>query len=139
MIELEFNKKSPSIVEPRFLILYSKPKIGKSSMLMQLPNSLLIDLEDGAEFFEGNSFNVNKKSKELGLHPVQVLKELAKKIKEANDTAGKPVYDFITIDSATVLEDYATLLATNNYKRSVIGKAFTGTDVVKELPNGAGQ
>jgi uncharacterized protein YozE (UPF0346 family) len=138
MFELEFSSKAPTLTEPRFLIFYSKPKTGKTSSLMQLPNSLLIDLENSSDFFEGNGFNVIKKGIELTKHPITLLKELANKIKEANDTAGKAVYDFIVLDSATVLEDYATLLATKNYKNSVIGKSFTGHDVVKELANGAG-
>ncbi|MFK5282519.1 hypothetical protein ACI3PL_23450, partial [Lacticaseibacillus paracasei] len=36
------------------------------------------------------------------------------------------------------MEDLATILATANYKKSIIGKSFTGSDVVKELAQGAG-
>lgn len=138
MIDLEFNVKQPTLAEPRFLIMYSKPKIGKTSLLMKLPNSLLIDLENSSDFFEGNGFNIQRKAKELNLHPIKVLRELGKKIKEENTKQNKSVYDFIIMDSATILEDYAVLLATQNYRQSTIGKTFTGFDVVKELSNGAG-
>lgn len=138
-MNLPFGSKEPTLVEPRFLIVYSKPKIGKTSNLMSLPNSLLIDIEDSGEFFKGNSFNVKKEAAASSKHPIAVLKELAATIKEANKTSGKPVYDFIMLDSATVLEDYASLLATKNYRSSPMGKTFLGKDVVKELPNGAGQ
>lgn len=137
-MELPFGSKEPLLSEPRFMIVYSKPKIGKTSNLMALPNSLLIDLENSGEFFAGNSINLTKEAEKEGKHPVALIKELSLKIKEANKTAGKPVYDFIVLDSATVLEDHATLLATRNYRLSPIGKNFTGKDVVKELPNGAG-
>lgn len=138
MFELSFDVKKATVTEPTFLIVYSKPKVGKSSLLMQLPNSLLIDLESGADFYDGNSFNVPKIAKQNNMHQIKVLTELAKKIDEANTTKGSPVYDYIILDSATVLEDLATILATANYKKSIIGKSFTGSDVVKELAQGAG-
>lgn len=138
MFELTYEPKKATLKEPKFLIVYSKAKTGKSSMLLQLPKSLLIDLEDGADYYDGNSFNVQKIAKEYEIHPIKALNQLAKRIEEANKENGSPVYDFIALDSATVLEDYAVILATANYKKSVIGKSFTGTDVVKELPSGSG-
>ena len=138
MFELTFESKKATLKEPKFLIIYSKPKVGKSSLLMDLPKSLLIDLEDGADFYDGNSLNVTKISREQELHPIKVLKETARKIEEANKESGSPVYDFIVLDSATVLEDLAAILATANYKKTLIGKGFTGKDVVTELPNGQG-
>ena len=50
--ELPLVVSKPTITEPRFLIVYSKPKVGKSSSLMQLPKSLLIDLESGSGFYK---------------------------------------------------------------------------------------
>lgn len=105
---------------------------------MDLPKSLHIDLESGAGFYKGNTLDVNKIAKTEGRHPIAIIKEIALKIKEANDKNGSPVYDFITLDSATILEEHAALLATKNYKDTPIGKSFTGKDVVTELGNGAG-
>lgn len=136
--ELPLVVSKPTITEPRFLIVYSKPKVGKSSSLMQLPKSLLIDLESGSGFYEGTSLDIPKMSKDLNKHPIALLKELTVKIEEANTANGSPIYDFITLDSATVLEDYAALLATKNYKATTIGKNFTGKSVINELPNGSG-
>lgn len=138
MIELSFNSKKPTVVEPRFLIIYSKPKVGKTSNLLQLPNSLLIDLENSSDLYEGNAINVQKIAQANGVSPIKVLKEISVKIEKANGEAKKAVYDYITLDSATVLEEYAVRLATANYKQTVIGKNFTGTNVVSELPQGAG-
>ena len=42
------------------------------------------------------------------------------------------------MDTATALEDLATQLATILYRASPTGKNFTGTNVITELPNGAG-
>lgn len=139
MFDLTFDVQSPTVFEPRFLILYSTPKAGKSSNLLQLPKSLHIDLESGGGFYEGNSLDVPKLAKQLQKHPIAILRELVVKIKEANAANnGVPVYDFITLDSATILEDHAALLATQTYKTSSIGKSFTGKNVVTDLPNGAG-
>lgn len=139
MFDLTFDVQKPTVFEPRFLILYSLPKTGKSISLMQLPKSLHIDLESGSGFYEGNAIDVPKLSKTLQKHPIAIIRELAAKIKAANiANGGVPVYDFITLDSATILEDYAAVLATQNYKLSAIGKSFTGKNVVTDLPNGAG-
>ncbi len=136
--ELPTTVSKPTITEPRFMLIYSSPKVGKSSSLMQLPKSLLIDLESGSGFYEGTALDIPKMSVELNKHPIVLLKELAIKIEEANKQNGSPIYDFITIDSATILEEYANLLATKNYKNSTIGKNFTGKNVVNELPQGSG-
>lgn len=136
--ELPTEISEPVLKEPRFLLVYSKPKVGKTSSLMNLPNSLLVDLESSSGFYRGTAFDVVKKSKELQKHPIAVIKELALNIEEANKNNGKPVYDFITIDSATILEEYASLLATKNYKATSIGKNFAGKSVVNELSNGGG-
>lgn len=136
--ELPTAVSKPTLTEPRFLVVYSKPKIGKTSSLMKLPKSLLIDLESSSGFYEGTAFDVTKLSQELTKHPIVLLKELAAKIEEANKQNGSPVYDFITLDSATILEEYANLLATKNYKATTIGKNFTGKNVVNELAAGAG-
>jgi len=138
MIELSFEDKQPELVEPRFLIIYSKPKVGKTQLLMSLPNSLHIDLEDSGGFYKGNSMNINKLASKNNVSPIKILGELRKAIVAKNEELKKPAYDYIILDSATVLEEYANILALSNYKKSVIGKNFTGTDVVKELPQGAG-
>mgnify|MGYP000054835948 CR=1 FL=1 len=35
---------------PKNLVIFSKPKVGKTTLLSQLPDSLLIDLEDGSDY-----------------------------------------------------------------------------------------
>ena len=45
--------KIPAIsVNPKFLILYGRPKAGKTSALAQLDNNLIIDLEGGSSFID---------------------------------------------------------------------------------------
>lgn len=137
-MELPTKVKAASIEEPRFLIVLSAPKVGKTSNLMQLPNSLLIDLESSGEFYDGMSINVKKEALKEGKTDLAILGSISKLIQEEIKKTGKSPYDFGIIDSATVLEDLAGEYATMLYKNSLVGKNFTGTDVVKELKDGAG-
>lgn len=52
MIELPNQKSKVDRVNPKKLILFSKPKVGKTEALSKLENCLLIDLEGGANFVE---------------------------------------------------------------------------------------
>lgn len=88
-----------------------------------MENTLLIDLEKGSSFVEALKFNVTS---------LQELHALGEAIKEK----GKP-YSRIAIDTVTKLEEWCEEAGTNLYKRTPIGRNFTGKSVL-ELPNGAG-
>ena len=109
--------------DPRKLILYSPPKMGKTTVIAALDDCLLIDLEGGSEF-------------------VDAMKVEAKDLTELNnictaiEKAGKP-YKFIAIDTITKLEEMVHGYALKLYKSTTMGKNFVGTDVLT-LPNGAG-
>lgn len=122
---------------PRKLFIFSPPKVGKTSLMVTLPNHLLIDLENGSEYVDGTKINVKKEAAENGVDGLTYLKHLADKIIEANRQNGGPVYDYGIIDTATALEDYAKELALNMYKSTNIGKNFKGDDIYN-LPQGAG-
>lgn len=130
--------KEPEFNEPRFLLLVSAPKVGKTSNLMALPNSLLIDLENSSGYFRGMSIDVMKESKIEGVSPLRMLGQIRTAIGDEMKESGKSPYDFIILDSATILEDLAAELATITYKKTVAGKSFAGTNVVTDLPQGAG-
>jgi hypothetical protein len=138
MIELPIVKTAPKVMEPRKLFMFSHPKVGKTHLISALPNSLIIDLEDSAEFYECASINVKRMSLEKGVPMLNILGEIATALIEKNKENGKPVYDFICIDTTTVLESIAREYATDLYKKTNMGKSFKGTDVVSELANGGG-
>lgn len=50
MIVLPTEKVKAKVKNPRFLILFGKPKSGKTTIASQLDSNLIIDLEGGAEF-----------------------------------------------------------------------------------------
>lgn len=96
-IQLPTQKVISTKKDPRIMLLYGMPKIGKTSTLAELENNLIIDIEDGSNY-------------------VDALKIQAKTWYEVYDIgqeilkAGKP-YKYITIDTATQLVLWAEELA----------------------------
>ena len=122
-IVLPTKKVKADRVNPKRLIVYSKPKTGKTTAFAGLDDNLIIDLENGADYVEALKVKANN---------LQELKEVGKAIKEA----GYP-YQYITIDTVTALEDMVMPLAINLYKQTPMGKNYSG-DSILTLPNGAG-
>lgn len=147
-----------TITEPRLLCIFAQEKIGKTSNLMGLPGNFLVDLEGSLDKFEGMGVNVKnyrmalelaeaKKAATTGATPyvpdmIYALRMLANKIKKANAEYGKPIYKFITLDTLTVLDDLAEILAHRNFKASPIGQSEESkkyTNIVREMGYGYGQ
>jgi hypothetical protein len=128
MIELPTTKVKAETKSPERLIIFSAPKAGKTTILSQLENNLIIDLEDGTKYVD--AFKVKASS-------LADLKEIATAISEANKKAGKFVYKYGTIDTVTALEDMVMPLAVKLYQQTAMGSKFTGTNILT-LPNGAG-
>ena len=122
-IVLPTKKVKADRVNPKRLIIYSKPKTGKPSAFAGLEGNLIIDLENGADYVEAIKVKANN---------LQELKEIGKAIKEANYP-----YKYVTIDTVTALEDMVMPLAINLYKQTPMGKNYSG-DSILTLPNGAG-
>lgn len=129
----QYQEIASGIVNPRRLFIFSNTKVGKTSLLSTLPNNLIIDTEDGSTFVPGIKFNLLEEHAKTGIGKFTLLKELTDEIKKQNK-----FFDYISIDTATGLEDAARGVATYLYKKSNSGKNFSGMDVVTELPQGAG-
>lgn len=110
-------------VNPKRIILYSKPKVGKTTLVASLDNNLILDLENGSGYVDAMKVSINN------------LAEL-RKYGEAIKAAGYP-YKYITVDTVTALEEMVRDLALKLYKETPMGKSFAGTNVLT-LPNGAG-
>jgi hypothetical protein len=125
MITLPKDKLPPSRVWPKILFLYAAPKTGKTTVLSQLEGNLIIETDpDGAAFVEALKIQINN-LKEYTEVCQTILKE------------GKP-YKFVSLDTATFLEDWCVEEAGNMYRSSTIGKNFPQNENVLTLPNGAG-
>jgi hypothetical protein len=120
---LPTKKVSATRVNPKRLVIYSKPKTGKTTAFAALENNLIIDLENGTDYVDALKVKANN------------LKELLDIGKQVI-AAGKP-YKFITIDTVTALEEMVGVLALKKYKSTPMGKNFDGDNVLT-LPNGSG-
>ena len=108
---------------PKRLIIYSKPKTGKTTAFAGLEDNLILDLENGSEYVEALKIKISS---------LQDLLDAGKAIKEA----GCP-YKYVTVDTVTALEDMIGPLAVKLYKQTPMGSKYDGTNVLT-LPNGAG-
>lgn len=126
MIELPTEIRKSTQDNARFLILFGKPKSGKTTIMSKLDDCLLIDVENGSDFVDALTVKANT------LRELYEIKEaIANKIKEE----GKFPYKYIAIDTATKLEEMSLVLAKKLYRELPQGKNFEGDDVTK-LPNG---
>jgi len=126
---LPMSKIPPMVRDPKTLIIFSKPKVGKTSLLSTLPNCLIIDCEDGSDYIEGLKIKITSVSD-------------IKKIVDMVIAAGKP-YDYIALDTITKLEDMCIPYAEWLYSQTSMGATwFTkGKATYKSiinLPNGSG-
>lgn len=123
MVDLPFGRVEATRVNPKRLVIYSKPKTGKTTSFAGLEGNLIIDLENGSDYVNATKIKATSLAE---------LREIGDKIK----ASGKP-YKYVTIDTVTALEDMVKPLALKNYMETPIGKNFKENDVLK-LPNGAG-
>ncbi len=139
---LPTEKRAPKGQDPRLTIIYGPPKAGKTTLISTLPNNLIMDLEEGTHYLNALAINIigwdaptneteeDKKIRreENKFYIIEIGREIIKQ--------GKP-YDFITIDTATELEEMIMPIAVQLYKDTPMGSNFQGDDV-RDLPRGSG-
>jgi hypothetical protein len=92
---------------PKSLLIFSKPKVGKTTLLSKLPNCLLIDLENGSDYTDALKIKANS------------IQELFN-IETAIVNAGKP-YKYIALDTVSALEEMCIPYAEYLYSKSPMG------------------
>ena len=107
MIELPTERRPIQQYNPKLIVLYGRPKCGKSTLMAALDDNLIIDLEDGY--------------KSLSVMAVQArsaadMFEIQKALLEKGTKERKVPYNFITIDNATRLEEMALSYAAHLYR-----------------------
>ena len=101
-ITLPTQKVKGDRVNPKRILIYSKPKTGKTTAYAGLENNLILDLESGTDYIDALKVKINN---------LQELLDTGKAIKEA----GRP-YDYVTIDTVTALEEMIMPLAIKLYR-----------------------
>ena len=128
MIVLPKEKVKAKVENPRFLIIFGKPKAGKTTLASRLDNNLIVDLEGGSEFLEALAVQA-RSVKDLG--------DIATAIREEIKQTGKKPYKYITLDNASRLEEICLSYAAQLYRATPMGKNYSGNDV-RTLPKGSG-
>ena len=138
-IKLPTQKVKASTQSPNNLIIFSKPKVGKTALLAELDNALLIDLEKGSKYVDALKIEANS---------VEDIIAIGKQI-----TADGNPYTYIVLDTITKLEELCVPYAETLYARKAVGKAWFKQDAkgklepasgkiqygnILNLPNGAG-
>jgi hypothetical protein len=130
-IVLPTKKVAPQSMSPKNLIIFSKPKTGKTSVLSKLDNCLILDLEGGTKYLE--AMKVDAKS-------VDEIKQIGKAIKDAEYP-----YKYVAVDTITALEEMIVPYAEILYSKSPMGKNWFNPGGGKEkygnilgMPEGAG-
>lgn len=141
-IVLPTKKQQVLDYNPRLLVIYSKPKMGKSTFCAALDDNLIIDLDKGG--YRALEAMVVPASSYTELREIAISLDAKKK------ELGKVPYRFITLDNSTHLEECCLYYALLLYRQTQQGKEFgnytdkdgktvfnTKADV-RQLPRGGG-
>lgn len=58
-MELPKDIVKASAINPKTLIVYSKPKVGKTTLFANLKNNLIIDIENGSDYLDALKIKAN--------------------------------------------------------------------------------
>jgi hypothetical protein len=112
-------------VAPKDLIVYSQPKMGKTTIMAELTKKLngkglIINLESGGtDYVDGYYVNCYEKPTDSFNDAILRYKAVIKELKE-----NPGVYDYIIIDSLTVLDSWSDIAGTYKYMNTPLGKNF---------------
>lgn len=128
-VDLPLTVIKSKVKSPKNLIIISKPKVGKTTLLAALPNCLLLDFENGSDYVDAMKINVES---------IAHLKKIGTAIVAADFP-----YQYIAIDTATALEDMCISYAEELYSKAPEGKNWFTEGKAKygniiSLPNGSG-
>lgn len=121
-IEIPMTKIAAVSASPRRLVIYSPPKMGKTSIVAGLESCLLLDLEDGSDHVTAVKVKASN---------YQEVHEIC----EDHVAKGRP-FKYIAVDTTTALEDMCIPLALRLYQQTPMGKNYK--DHILALPNGGG-
>lgn len=146
---LPAGKTPATRLNPRILLFYGMPKVGKTTEMAKLEGNLILDAERGTELIDAMRIPINSisgsttmtETGEVAFTSIDsVVYEIMKQAQEEFVATGKkpkPPYKYITMDTVDKLEEMCEVTATAKYKSTAMGKSFDGKSVI-ELPNGAG-
>jgi len=117
---LSKEKRGIKEVNPRTLLLYGPPKVGKTTMLSGLNDCLVIDTEEGSHLLEGHFFEVNSKE------------ELINFYNEANEGHDYKYFALDTIDKLIEKTEKSVCAEHNVDKIQDVGNFGLGWQLVRD-------
>lgn len=128
-IILPKTKVPRSTSSPENLIIFSKPKVGKTTLFADLEDCLILDLEKGSKYVEALKISASS---------TEEIMAIGKQIK----ADGFP-YKYVAVDTITALEEMCIPLAEQLYAQSAQGKNWHTDGKPKygsilNMPQGAG-
>lgn len=112
--------RQPKAINPHVLLIYSAPKVGKTTILGGLDDCLIIETEPfGANYISGKIVEVNKPSE---------FNELLTAIEENNKKINGYTYQRIAVDTITKLDEWSEITGTYRYMNKAQGKKFNLKD-----------
>lgn len=120
---MQFQKvqKTTILDYPKHLVIYAKPKIGKTDLVSRLPDCGIIDIEGGSDYIKGYIHVVKDEKND----PIQTLKNLDECL---NWLIAEKPYKYVAFDTMTAFEEAAEIECTYDYMNSSIGKNFNVVD-----------
>lgn len=143
MINLPTNLVEPEFIDPRVLVIYSLPKSGKTSILAQLDGNLILDLEKGTDLIKAMKVSIIGLKHDPYSHP-ETEENIKNRHSKAKYYLGEVIkqlnihnpYKFLTIDTATTLEDLCEYDGTCMYMSSIMGSGWNRYDVDDQIKSG---
>lgn len=109
-INLPTKPRPAAIQTPRRMIIFSKPKVGKTLTVSKLKNCLILDFEEGTLAIDAMAYPIKS---------VGDVANVAAAIKEADYP-----YDYIAIDTASALEEMCLPIAEKQWAKSPEGSKW---------------
>lgn len=130
-MELPTKRSEVKNENPAFMVIFSRPKQGKSTWISAIDDNLVIDLEDGYRALSVLKVQVRNYNDFLELRKLIIEKGIADGCTKEN---GKKPYKFITIDNATRLEEYLSSRAADLYRATLAGSKWGYKKDAKDAP-----
>lgn len=114
------------------MILFGKEKCGKTTILTELKDCLIIDTEQGSKKVKALAKIVPDDRGPVG--KMQWLKKFGQRLVEEGKS-----YDYVAIDTLTEVNDWAEWSGTWRYMQSVQGKSFNRVKDARGIPVKGGE
>jgi hypothetical protein len=129
IIDINCDIQESSTLSPRSIIIYAKPKKGKSTIcahLSRVSNGFIIDAEDSYVALDARKFTIQQHVSNNALkwrEFLNVLDTLKEKGKQADGTY-KPFFKFLIVDSLTRIDEWSETVGTYYFMNKSQGKSW---------------